>query len=84
MSAVVSLHLLNDGRDLHGLSFGIPGGVGSVAPAAAEIASGSADKNGRDSEQQPLSLNGMEDFRDQHEFLGKKLERMKVRRWNTV
>lgn len=52
--------------DIHFRPFRVPGGIGSIAPRAPEVATGSADKDRGDSCQFPLPLNAVEYFRDAH------------------
>ena len=70
VTAVVTTHALHDGIDSHLLPFGIPGGVGCVAPAAAEIAARCADEDGRNAEQQPLTLDRVKDLGNPHVVTG--------------
>ena len=56
--------------DGHFRTFRFPRGVGSVAPVTAEIAAGGADKDGGNSSEKALSLDGVEDFRNSHQDTG--------------
>ena len=56
--------------DGHFRTFRFPGGVRGVAPVTAQVAAGSADKDGGYSRQETLSLNRVEDFRDSHQDRG--------------
>lgn len=51
-------------------TFGIPGGVGGIAPVAAEITAGGADEEGGDAGEEALALDGGEDFADFHGVSG--------------
>jgi hypothetical protein len=57
---------LEEGGDGAGFAFGVPGGVGRVAPSAAEVAAAGADEEGGDAGQFALALQGMEDLGNQH------------------
>lgn len=59
-------NLLKDFVDTHLCSLRAPRGVGRVAPSTAEIASGSSDKHRWNAGQFAFSLNGVEDFRNEH------------------
>jgi hypothetical protein len=59
-----------DFRDFHFGSFGIPGGVGGVAPTAAQVAARGSYEDRWCSRERSLTLDRVEDFRDQHGFGG--------------
>ena len=70
VTAVVTTDALHDGIDPHLLPLGVPGGVGCVAPAAAEIAARCADEDRGDAEQQPLPLDRVKDLGNPHLVTG--------------
>ena len=50
-------------------AFGVPGGVGGVAPGAAEVAAGGADEDGGDAGKLSFALDGVEDLGDPHAWI---------------
>src|SRR5580700_5262672 len=68
MGCAVAVHFRGDGLDIPLLAFRLPGSVGRVAPGAAQVAAAGAHKNGRNTSQHALALNGIKNFSYFHEY----------------
>ena len=66
MGGGMFFHFFNNGIDRHLRAFGIPRGVGRVAPTATQIAAGRAKENRWHADEFALALDGIKNLGDQH------------------
>src|SRR5579872_5789519 len=66
MAGRVSSYLFQDLVKRKLFALGLPGGVRSIAPGAAQVAAAGTDENGRHADERAFALQRVEDFGDEH------------------